>query len=155
MPSCNFKNHATGATVEGINFGGSNQVAYDAGGTIVYAPIGGTSVTQSGRIATLVPLGLTTDIQGKWTIVSHQSIGTADWRVTVQNSLTSEIKTGVYPFNITADAHVYELECQSGTWVMASCGGYKIESSWSGQQANEFYRLKGTGEIIGYIGVWV
>ena len=82
----------------------------------------------------------------RWTILSHQDIGTANWRVTVQNDFDGEIKTGVYPFNL--EGKVYELECQPGTWVMASCGGYKIESSWEGKTAEQAYRLKGTGEII-------
>ena len=82
----------------------------------------------------------------RWTIVSHQNMGTANWRVTVKNLATNEEKSGVYPFNLTGN--VYELECQPGTWLMASCGGYKIESSWAGQRPFETYRLKGTGETL-------
>lgn len=54
----------------------------------------------------------------------------------------------MYPFNLNGTGNVYELKCQPGTWVMASCGGYKIESSWAGQQTNQVFKLKGTNEII-------
>ena len=151
MPKCQIKDRATNQTIEGINFGGTN--IYDVNGTLVYAPLGGTSITIDGVNATLNPLNITTQIIGanQWEIVSHQNVGTANWRITVKNTTTLEEKSGVYPFNLSGK--VYKLECETDTWVMASCGGYKIESSWSGQQANEFYRLKGTGEIIRYIGV--
>lgn len=97
-------------------------------------------------VAILNPLGSSTVIKSKWEVVSHENIGTANWRVAIRDVNTGEVKTGVYPFNL--DGKVYELECQPGTWVIASCGGYKIESSWIGQTTEQVYKLKGTGEII-------
>ena len=146
MPRCTFTNSSTGLIEEGLNFGGSNQIAYVVDGTIVYAPLGGTSITKYGSTAFLNPLGLTSeDALGTWSILSHQDINTCAWRVTVKNSLTKEVKSGVYPFSFSGK--VYQLPC-GGEWVMASCGGYKIESTWDGQLTNECHILKGTGEKI-------
>lgn len=77
-------------------------------------------------------------------VVSHENVGTANWRVTVKNKETNTTTSGVYPFNLNGS--LYQLE--SGEWVIASCGGTAIESSWSGQQSNEVYKLTGTGEMI-------
>ena len=151
MQFINIKDYKTGDTVKALNFGGPK--CYKVLGKYVWAPEGGNSLVTAENSITLEPLGLVINNPNIWTVVSNQNIGTANWRITVKNLATNEEKSGVYPFNFSGN--VYELECQPGTWVMASCGGYKIESSWSGQQANEFYRLKGTGEIIRYIGVEV
>lgn len=77
-------------------------------------------------------------------VVSHEDIGTANWRVTVRNKETNATTSNVYPFNLNGS--LYQLD--SGEWIIASCGGIAIESSWSGQQSKEVYRLIGTGEII-------
>ncbi len=77
-------------------------------------------------------------------ILSHQNINTKEWRVTVKNKDTNETQEGVYPFNL--EGSLYKLD--SGEWVLASCGGESIESSWSGQEAREWLQLSGTNEII-------
>jgi hypothetical protein len=148
MPRCTFLDGATQQVIEGLNFGGSPQVVYDVGGVLVYAPIGGTDITIADNVATLNPLGLTSgNALGNWNIISETDKGTCEWKLNLQNASTAEVKNGVYPFN-TVDGITYELECQAGVWVMATCGGYEIESTWVGQLANECYRLKGTNEII-------
>lgn len=144
MQFINIKDHKTGDTVKALNFGGPK--CYKVSNRFVWAPEGGTSLTINENSITLEPLGLVINNPNIWTIVSHQNVGTVDWRITVKNLATNEEKSGVYPFNLSGN--VYELECQPGTWVMASCGGYKIESSWEGKQNYELYRLKGTGEKI-------
>ena len=144
MPMCDIKDHKTGETLKAYDFGGPE--VYYAGTSLVYAPLGGTSVSASENLATLQPLGITSIMKPRWEVTGHTNVGTANWRVSVVDTSTGETKDGVYPFNL--QGNVYELECQPGTWVMASCGGYKIESSWSGQQSYEVYRLKGTGEKI-------
>lgn len=144
MQFINIKDHKTGDTVKALNFGGPK--CYKVSNRFVWAPNGGTSLTINENSIILEPLGLVVHNPNIWTIVSHQNIGTANWRVTVKNLATNEEKSGVYPFNLSGN--VYELECQPGTWVMASCKGYKIESSWVGQTSNEAFRLKGTGEIL-------
>lgn len=77
-------------------------------------------------------------------ILSHQNIGTKEWRVTVKNKDTNETQEGVYPFNLKGS--LYQLD--NGEWVLASCGGESIEEMWDGQGADECHRLQGTGEII-------
>ena len=149
MPMCEIKDHKTGETLKAYDFGGPE--VYYAGTSLVYAPLGGTSVSPSEHLATLQPLGITSIMKPRWEVTGHTNVGTANWRVSVVDTSTGETKDGIYPFNL--NGNVYELECQPGTWVMASCGGYKIESSWSGQQANEFYRLKGTDEKISMEGL--
>ena len=144
MQFINIKDYKTGDTVKALNFGGPK--CYKVSNRSVWAPEGGTSLTINENSIVLEPLGLVINNPNIWTVVSNQNVGTVDWRVTVKNLATNEEKSGVYPFNFSGN--VYELECQPGTWVMASCGGYKIESSWSGQQSYELYRLKGTGEKI-------
>ena len=144
MQFLNIRDYKTGGTIKALNFGGPK--CYKVSGKYVWAPEGGTSLAISENSITLEPLGLVINNPNIWTVVSHQNIGTADWRITVKNLATNEEKSGVYPFNL--QGNVYELECQPGTWVMASCGGYKIESSWSGQQSYELYRLKGTNELL-------
>ena len=144
MPMCEIKDHKTGETIKALNFGGDS--LYQVNGKYVWAPKGGTSLTINENSIVLEPLGLVINNPNIWTVVSHQNIGTVNWRITVKNLATNEEKAGVYPFNLTGN--VYELECQPGTWVMASCGGFKIESSWAGQLSHEIYRLKGIGEIV-------
>ena len=144
MPMCEIKDHKTGETLKAYDFGGPE--VYYAGTSLVYAPLGGISVSTNETIATLNPLGITSIMKPRWEVTGHTDIGTANWRVSVVDTSTGEEKSGVYPFNL--QGNVYELECQPGTWVMASCGGYKIESSWSGQQSYELYRLKGTNELL-------
>ena len=144
MPMCEIKDHKTGETLKAYDFGGPE--VYYAGTSLVYAPLGGTSVSPSEHLATLQPLGITSIMKPRWEVTGHTNVGTADWRVSVVDTSTGETKDGVYPFNLKGN--VYELECQPGTWVMASCGGYKIESSWEGQLSHEIYRLKGIGEIV-------
>jgi len=140
MPKCKILDKKTNQIIEGLDFGGPD--IYDINGTLVYAPEGSTSISISNNTINLDPLGLNiTDVVAPWEIISQQNINTCNWRVTVQNSLTGEIKSGVYPFNL--DGHVYQLEC-SGEWVMASCGGYKIQTG-SGDLC---YTLLGTGETI-------
>ena len=140
MQFINIRDYKTGDTIKALNFGGPK--CYKVSGRYVWAPEGGTSLVISENSLTLEPLGLVINNPNIWTVVSHQNIGTVNWRITVKNLATNEEKSGVYPFNL--QGNVYELECQPGTWVMASCGGYKIESSWGGQQSYELYRLKGT-----------
>ncbi len=77
-------------------------------------------------------------------IISHQNEKTADWRVSVKNRETNEVQSDVYPFNINGS--LYQLE--NGDWVIASCGGTEILSSWSDQQDNEVYKLIGTNNVI-------
>lgn len=149
MPMCDIKDHKTGQTLKAYDFGGPE--VYYAGTSLVYAPLGGTSVSTSEHLATLQPLGITSIMKPRWEVTGHTNVGTANWRVSVVDTSTGNTKDGVYPFNL--QGNVYELECQPGTWVMASCGGYKIESSWSGKQANELYRLKGTDEKISMEGL--
>lgn len=144
MPMCEIKDHKTGQTLKAYDFGGPE--IYYAGTSLVYAPLGGTSVSTSEHLATLQPLGITSIMKPRWEVTGHTNVGTANWRVSVVDTSTGETKDGVYPFNL--QGNVYELECQPGTWVMASCGGYKIESSWEGKQSYQAYRLKGTGEVI-------
>ena len=144
MQFINIKDHKTGNTVKALNFGGPK--CYKVSNRYVWAPNGGTNLTINENSIVLEPLGLVVNNPNIWTIVSHQNMGTINWRVTVKNHLTQEVKTGVYPFSF--NGNVYELECQPGTWVIASCKGYKIESTWAGQQSDQAYRLKGTGEII-------
>ena len=144
MPMCDIKDHKTGETLKAYDFGGPE--IYYAGTSLVYAPLGGTSVSTSENIATLNPLDITSIMKPRWEVTWHTDIGTANWRVSVVDTSTGNTKDGVYPFNL--QGNVYELECQPGTWVMASCGGYKIESSWNGQTTEQVYRLKGTGEIM-------
>ena len=144
MPMCEIKDHKTGETLKAYDFGGPE--VYYAGTSLVYAPLGGTSVSPSEHLATLQPLGITSIMKPRWEVTGQVSIGTANWRVSVVDTLTGETKDDVYPFNL--NGNVYELECQPGTWVMASCGGYKIESSWEGKKSDEIYRLKDTWEII-------
>ena len=144
MPYANILDKKTGETFKAIDFGGP--AIYKVNDIWVYGWTGATSVTFNEKVATLNPYNKTSVLEDRWEVISHQDIGTANWRVTVKNHSTQEVKTGVYPFNL--QGNVYELECQPGTWVMASCGGFKIESSWSGQQIDEAFRLKGTGEII-------
>ena len=144
MQFINIKDHKTGDTVKALNFGGPK--CYKVSNRYVWAPEGGTSLVTNENSITLEPLGLVINNPNIWTIVSHQNVGTANWRITVKNLATGEEKAGVYPFNL--NGNVYELECQPGTWVIASCGGYKIESSWEGQKSHELYRLKGTNEVI-------
>ena len=145
MPYANILDKKTGQTFKALDFGGP--AVYKVNGVWVYGWTGATSVTFDGKVATLNPYNKTSVLEDRWEIVSHQDMGTINWRVTVKNHSTQEIKTGVYPFNL--NGNVYELkDCQPGTWVMASCGGYKIESSWAGQLSHEIYRLKGVGEIV-------
>ena len=144
MPMCDIKDHKTGKTLKAYDFGGPE--IYYAGTSLVYAPLGGTSVSSSENLATLNPLGITSIMKPRWEVTGHVGIGTAGWRVSVVDTSTGNTKDGVYPFNL--QGNVYELECQPGTWVMASCGGYKIESSWVSKTAEQVYRLKGTGEIM-------
>ena len=147
MQFINIKDYKTGDTVKALNFGGPK--CYKVSNRYVWAPEGGTRLNYNENSIILDPLGLVINNPNIWVVVSHQNMGTTNWRVTVHNIATGEIKTGVYPFNL--QGNVYELECQPGTWVIASCGGYKIESSWSSKQNNDLYLLKGTGEIIRYI----
>ena len=149
MPMCDIKDHKTGQTLKAYDFGGPE--IYYVGDSLVYAPLGGTSVSSSENLATLNPLGITSIMKPRWEVTGHTDIGTANWRVSVVDTLTGETKDGVYPFNL--QGNVYELECQPGTWVIASCGGYKIESSWEGKQNYELYRLKGTDEKISMEGL--
>lgn len=145
MPYANILDKKTGNTFKALDFGGP--AIYKVNGIWVYGWTGATSVTFDGKVATLNPYNKTSVLEDRWEVVSHQDIGTANWRVTVKNHSTQEVKTGVYPFNLKGN--VYELkDCAPGTWVIASCGGYKIESSWSGKQNYELYRLKGTTEKI-------
>ena len=144
MPMCEIKDHKTGETLKAYDFGGPE--IYYAGTSLVYAPLGGTSVSTNENLASLNPLGITSIMKPRWEVTGHVGIGTANWRVSVVDTSTGETKDGVYPFNL--QGNVYELECQPGTWVIASCGGYKIESSWVGKTAEQVYKLKGTGEII-------
>ena len=141
---CEIKDHKTGETLKAYDFGGPE--VYYASTSLVYAPLGGTSVSSSENLATLNPLGITSIMKPRWEVTGHVGMGTADWRVSVVDTSTGNTKDGVYPFNL--QGNVYELECQPGTWVIASCGGYKIESSWAGQLSHEIYRLKGIGEIV-------
>ena len=147
MPMCEIKDHKTGETLKAYDFGGPE--IYYAGTSLVYAPLGGTSVSPSEHLATLSPLGITSIMKPRWEVTGHTNVGTANWRVSVVDTSTGETKDGIYPFNL--QGNVYELECQPGTWVIASCGGYKIESSWEGKKAEQVYRLKGTGEIMSII----
>ena len=147
MQFINIKDHKTGDTVKALNFGGPK--CYKVSNRYIWAPKGGTSLTINENNIVLEPLGLVVNNPNIWTIVSHQNIGTANWRVTVKNLATNEEKTNVYPFNL--NGNVYELECQPGTWVIASCGGYKIESSWNEQNTTTCLRLKGTNETIGFL----
>ena len=144
MQFINVYDYKTGDTIKALNFGGPK--CYKVSNKYVWAPKGGTNLTINENSITLEPLGLVINNPNIWTIVSHQNMGTVNWRVTVKNLATGETKADVYPFNF--NGNVYELECQPGTWVIASCGGYKIESSWSGQQSDQTYRLKGTVEIM-------
>ena len=144
MSFINIRDYKTGKVVKALNFGGPK--LYTVEGRQVWAPKNGTSFTITDTTIKLLPLNLTINHTNIWVIISHQNIGTINWRVTVKNLATNEVKLGVYPFNW--HGNVYELECQPGTWVIASCGGYKIESSWVGKNSNEAYRLRGTGEII-------
>ena len=145
MQFINIRDYKTGDIIKALNFGG--QKCYKVSGKYVWAPEGGTSLVTNENSIVLEPLGLVINNPNIWTVVSHQDIGTANWRVTVKNHSTQEVKTGVYPFNLVGN--VYELtDCQPGTWVIASCGGFKIESSWAGQLSHEIYRLKGIGEIV-------
>jgi len=114
----------------------------------VYAPEGGTNITYTKTEYTLEPLGLKIprETEGEWEIISHQNIGTCDWRITVKNTITGEEHSGVYPFKL--NGHVYQLEC-GGEWVMASCGGYKL---YPGDGKPICYTLLGTGEIIELFG---
>ena len=144
MQFINIKDYKTGNTIKALNFGGPK--CYKLSNRYVWAPEGGLNISYTETNITLEPLGLVINNPNIWTVVSHQNIGTVDWRVTVKNLATGEEKAGVYPFNL--NGNVYELECQPGTWVMASCGGYKIESSWEGKKSDEIYRLKDTWEII-------
>jgi hypothetical protein len=144
MPKCEILNHATSQIEIGIDFGGTN--IYDVGGTLVYAPSGGTSISYVGDTATLNPLGLDSlnCLDDAYEIVSHQDIGTCNWRITVKNLLTDVTIAGVYPFNL--DGKVYQLECGGNEWVMASCGGYEIVDELG--VGGLCYTLSGTGEEI-------
>lgn len=70
-------------------------------------------------------------------VISQTNQNTSNWRVTVKNIETDEIKMDVYPFNLNGS--LYQLE--SGEWVLASCGGTTIVDSWEGQQSNEYYMI--------------
>jgi hypothetical protein len=70
-------------------------------------------------------------------VISQTDQNSRNWRVTVKNKETNETITGVFPFNLNGS--LYQVE--SGEWVLASCGGSKILSSWDGQQPNEFYMI--------------
>ena len=144
MQFINIKDYKTGNTIKALNFGGPK--CYKLSNRYVWAPEGGLNISYTETNITLEPLGLVINNPNIWTVVSHQNIGTVDWRVTVKNLATGEEKAGVYPFNL--NGNVYELDCQPGTWVIASCGGYKIESSWEVKKSYEAYRLKGTNEIV-------
>ena len=145
MPMCEIKDHKTGETIKALNFGGDS--LYQVNGKYVWAPKGGTSISETTDSYTLSPHGIHIGKENVlWQIIGHDNVNTCSWRVTVKNQVTNEIISGVYPFNVRGK--VYELECQPGTWVMASCGGYKIEASWVGKTNEQCYRLKGTGEII-------
>lgn len=134
------------STFEALDFGGPK--VYQVDNTWVYAPEGGISLTKTATDVTLEPLGLTVNLTGggDWSVISHQNIGTCNWRATVKNNITLEEISGVYPFNL--EGNVYQLPCGGNEWVIASCGGYEIESTWSGQASDECYRLKGTGELM-------
>ena len=146
MQFINIRDYKTGDTIKALNFGGPK--CYKVSNRYVWAPEGGTNLIINENSIILDPLGLVINNPNIWIIVSHQNAGTADWKVTVKNLATSEEKAGVYPFNLRSNSNVYELECKPGTWVMASCGGYKIESSWVGKKPYEAYKLKGTNEIV-------
>ena len=64
MPYCEIKDNKTGEVIKGIDFGGPN--LYKVGTEWVYAPLGGTSVTQDAAVKTLAPLGLTSNKIAPW-----------------------------------------------------------------------------------------
>jgi len=136
-----IRDNKDNSTFNALDFGGPK--IYKINGAGVYAPEGGTNITHTNTEYTLEPLGLKIprETEGEWEIISHQDIGTCDWRITVKNTITGEEHSGVYPFN--SNGHVYQLEC-GGEWVMASCGGYEIQTG-SGDLC---YTLLGTGETI-------
>jgi hypothetical protein len=142
MPKCEILNHATSQIEIGIDFGGTN--IYDVGGTLVYAPSGGTSISYVGDTATLNPLGLDSlnCLDDAYEIVSEVNPNTCNHRVTVRNIVTDITTADVYPFNL--DGKLYELECQAGVWVLASCGGYQIQDDLGVGEI--CFTLLGTGE---------
>lgn len=143
-----IKDKLTNTTFKALDFGGPD--IFQVNGTWVYGPdnYNNPSLIYGDTTITLDPAGIVIDKpkgSNEWTIIDHQNIGTCYWRITVKNT-SGQVLTGVYPFNL--GGKVYKLNCAENIWVMASCGGYEIESSWSGKQTNDCYRLKGTGEVI-------
>ena len=143
-----IKDKLTNTTFKALDFGGPD--IFQVNGTWVYGPdnYNNPSLIYGDTTITLDPAGIVIDKpkgSNEWTIIDHQNMFTCDSRLTVKSN-TGQVLTGVYPFN--TEGKVYKLKCAENIWVMASCGGYEIESSWSGKQSDECYRLKGTGEII-------
>lgn len=147
MQFINIKDYKTGRVIKALNFGGPK--CYKLAGRYVWGPEGGESLVIDQSKITLNPFKITLDNSNIWTVVSHQNPGTTNWRTVVKNSITQEEKI-VFPFSRSGE--VYELKCMPGTWVMASCGGYKIESTWEGKRSYELFRLKGTGEVMYKLG---
>jgi len=138
----------TGEIVHAYDFGGSDIVKVPGTPPIlVWADKSQeiTSYIRTYESLSLIPSEESIEIdKPTWEIVSHQDISTCNWRVTVKNSFTGEVKSGVYPFNL--QGKVYQLPCPDGNgpWVIASCGGYKIKTGTD----PICYILEGTGETI-------
>ena len=86
-----------------------------------------------------------TGLPVKWEKISEKNRGTCDWRLTVENNLTKEVLTDVYPFD-PDNGHVYKLD--TGEVVMAKCGGETLLDNWEGKRIYNCYLLKETNEKI-------
>jgi len=137
MSASEFKNLKTQETRQGINFGGPK--VYFVGDTLVYAPEGGESISLTGTTLTLNPLGLTSESGGAfYSKISEQIVGDGTWTITVKHSITGEEISGVYEFSSEV---YYTTECDTQK-VLANCGGYKVEDTWTGQDTTtEWKRL--------------
>jgi hypothetical protein len=100
---------------------------YQVNGEWVKASCGGKNINSDDNLTNscndedscyiLEGTGETINVPMKWKIISHENRGTCDWRITVENNITTERIEGVYPFNL--NGKIYKLDNDDN--VMASC----------------------------------
>ncbi len=93
--------------------------------------------------------------QSQWVVDEEFNDGTKEYRITVKHiykdlfldNIMKDKK--VFPFN--PKNKLYQVADLDGelSYVKASFGGEKIVDEWEDKKESEFYKLEGTGEIIG------
>lgn len=88
----------------------------------------------------------------QWELDQELNKGTKDFKITLKHrfdtAITSMQNVEVYPFKPSEKLYHVTDNTGGNGWVKASCGGEEVLNSWTGQQKDEIYYLKGTGEKI-------